>query len=397
MQFLNPEFLVLIPILFLFINKKNFLYVFSGVFVILAMAGLAKVTQKEIKIPNNDVYIAIDNSWSMACNDLKPNRLEAAKKAVAKFIKDTNYSISLLTFNKNIEMLAFPTQSKYKLLKKLKNIKLQKSSTDIEMVVNAINNINFQPKTIIIVSDGGDKKIEGNFIFWGFATKAGSKVPGYEGISKLNIIGKYFKSQKEIIKYINSNFHYEIKQVPVYHYYSGYFVLFALFMLLLNGLKMRFFIIIFLAILPYQSYALDSLGCLYQMFGFDKLAIREYKKTNSDFSNMKIGIYYMKQKEYKKAIKYFEKVKNYQKEKSYNTALCLIELEKYDKAYEIVKSLRIYNDEKIQNLYRGLYEYFKDLTIVYPIIYSPSKENKLKQTKQNNSNSKVSLKKDNPW
>ena len=395
MEFLNPEFLAFIPILFLFINKKNFLYVFSGVFVLLAMSGLAKVTQKEIKIPNNDVYIAIDNSWSMACEDLKANRLEAAKKAVAKFIKDTNYSISLLTFNKNIDMLVFPTQSKLLLLEKLKNIKLQKSSTDIEMVVNAINNINSQPKTIIIVSDGGDKKIEGNFIFWGFATKKGSKVPGYDGISKLNIIGKYFNDEKKIIQYINSHFHYKIKQVPIYKYYSKYFVLLALFMLFLNGLKMRFFVI-FLAVLPHQSYALDSLGCLYQMFGFEKLAIKEYKDTNSDFSNMKIGIYYMKHKKYKKAITYFQKVQKYQKEKSYNIALCLIELGKYDKAYEIMQSLKKYDDKKIQNLYKGLYEYFKDLTIVYPI-YNPSKENKQKQTKKNNSNSKSLLKKDNQW
>jgi tetratricopeptide (TPR) repeat protein len=110
---------------------------------------------------------------------------------------------------------------------------------------------------------------------------------------------------------------------------------------------------------------------------------------------MKVGIYYMKHKKYKKAIEYFNKVQNYQKEKSYNIALCLVELGKYDKAYEIMKSLKKYDDKKIQNLYKGLYEYFKDLTIVYPI-YNPSKENKQKQTK-NNSNSKTLLKKDNPW
>ncbi len=65
----------------------GFLKVFALTMMILALARPQFGTVKEeIKKYGIDIFLAMDVSYSMAAEDLKPNRLEAAKKVIGKFL-----------------------------------------------------------------------------------------------------------------------------------------------------------------------------------------------------------------------------------------------------------------------------------------------------------------------
>ncbi len=118
LTFINPEYfwgLLLIPvILYLFYKKqkqsfefsfykdlkkifKNNSYKFYLKIIILFLILLdfililanPNISNVEEKIKKNwiDIVIALDVSWSMQAEDLKPNRIEAAKNVISKFIK----------------------------------------------------------------------------------------------------------------------------------------------------------------------------------------------------------------------------------------------------------------------------------------------------------------------
>ena len=105
MNILHPEVLILIPLIFLFTTKKNLFFSLSATFLVLALSGIAKKEIKSIKLPNNDIFLLIDTTYSMACKDLKPNRLEYAKKEIIKLIKKVNKPIGIFSFDKNVNLL----------------------------------------------------------------------------------------------------------------------------------------------------------------------------------------------------------------------------------------------------------------------------------------------------
>ena len=106
------------------------------------------------------------------------------------------------------------------------------------------------------------------------------------------------------------------------------------------------------------------LGCFFDYLGFDDLAVREYKKDESDFSKIRLAKIYIKHKKYKKALKVLDKVSEYSDEKVLLKAIVLIKLKRYHQAREILsKSL----NKQAQNLYKKLDKYLKNnkMTIIY--------------------------------
>jgi tetratricopeptide (TPR) repeat protein len=106
------------------------------------------------------------------------------------------------------------------------------------------------------------------------------------------------------------------------------------------------------------------LGCIFDYLGFDDLAIRVYKKDESDFSQIRLAKIYIKHKKYKKALKVLDKVSEYSDEKVLLKAIVLIKLKRYYQAREILsKSL----NKEAQNLYKKLDKYLKNnkMTIIY--------------------------------
>jgi hypothetical protein len=235
----KPFMLLLIVFLFLFVNKKNFLYILSVSFLVFALSGVKAekyITKKVLK----DIFVLIDNTYSMMCDDLKPSRIALAKKYAIKLIKDFN-NVGVLSFDKGIDILCMPYDNKEKCIKKIKALKPKKIRTDISMALNFVNNLSDSKKTIIVLSDGGERKIKGDFIFLGLATSNGAKVPGFDEVSRLNIIGdKYFSytNFNNLIKYLKNSAFYEVK-LKSFKNLSFDFVLISFIIFLIALIKER--------------------------------------------------------------------------------------------------------------------------------------------------------------
>ena len=351
-------YLLLIPIVLFFINRKNFLYIFSAIFLILALSKVYKTKEyKEVKVNDKDIIFLIDTTYSMSCNDLKPNRLEYAKKEVKKVIKKLKHNVWVFSFAKKVKLLRNP-------LIDINSLKPIKTHTDIQMAINRVKYFSDSKKIIVVVSDGGDKKLKGDFIFWGFATKKGAKIPGFNAISKLNIIGDRFFNYNEgdkLLKYLTKNLT-STKKVEIYKDNSYYFIIVA-FILFLAGIiyERVMFVLLFFIVVPNSLKANDFLGCFYSYIGATSLAMKEFKNSNSDFGKMKEAIYLMKEHKYKESIQVLNRVKGYDKEKNFDKMLNYIKLKNYKRAYEIAYYLKNkYEDKRIDKIYSKLLEYNKN-------------------------------------
>jgi len=120
MNVLNPYILILIPVILIFTNKKNLFFSLSAIFLVLGLSEISKVETKKVKILNNDIFLVMDTTYSMLCNDLKPNRLEYLKKEAIKFVKKIDSPVGIAIFNNDVKVLSFPTTDKNRLLEKIK-------------------------------------------------------------------------------------------------------------------------------------------------------------------------------------------------------------------------------------------------------------------------------------
>ncbi|WP_457559988.1 VWA domain-containing protein [Caminibacter sp.] len=365
---LYPEVLILIPLILFVTNKKNFFFSLSAIFLVLALSGISKKEIKKVKIPSSDIFLVIDSTYSMACDDLKPNRLEFAKKEIKELLKYLKKPIGVVSFDKRVHLLTFPTTDYQLILKKIKPLKPVISKTDILMAINFVKYLSNNKKIIVVVSDGGEKKIKGDFIFWGFATKKGAKVPKFDAISRLNIIGKkYFKynETKKLAKYLNSTTLYSTKEVVTYKSYSYFFVIFSFIFFTIGIIfsKFRFFAI-FLILFPYNAKANDFLGCFYEYIGLKNLAIKEFKKSDTPLSHKKLALFYIQKNKYYDALKEIQKAKNTPQNR-YIKALILTKLQKYKDAFNTLKNIPLdKNGIKLYNLLKK-YAKIKSDTIVY--------------------------------
>ncbi len=417
----NIWILSLLPILLLFTNRKNFLFILSLAFLIVASSKITIKQKQEVKYPSNKVYLLIDNSYSMSCDDLKPNRLEFAKKEIKKFLKGVNKDVIVFEFNKFVHIVSANKINISKYLNKffenpgkkfpkfsyIDKIKIKKIGTDIKSAINSVKAINKSKKIIIVVSDGGDKKVDGDFIFWGFATKKGAKVPGFDGVSRLNIIGeKYFRYDevKKLIKYVNKLNIYSTTTVEKERDISIYFVIIGA-VLFLAGLIKKYIFLILLLILPQTGLrANETLGCIFQFFGLHKMAFSEFKQSKSELSKLKTSIYYIINDECDKAVLILKSMNEYEKQREYNLALCLVREKRYKEAFLKLQNLQreFTGDKKIKKFYLALKEYMDELKKT-TIIYQPLKKLKQKETKKkkktdnNETKNQYSIIKENPW
>ncbi len=413
--------LSLLPILLLFTNRKNFLFILSLVFLIVASSKITIKQKQEVKYPSNKVYLLIDNSYSMSCDDLEPNRLEFAKKEIKKFLNSVNKEVVTFEFNKFIHLISTNKINIPEFLNKffdnpskkipkfsyIDKIKIKRIGTDIKSAINSIKAINKSKKIIIVVSDGGDKKVDGDFVFWGFATKKGAKVPGFDGVSRLNIIGgKYFRYDEveKVVKYVNKiNIYstttvYKDKDISIYFVFLGA-------VLFLAGLIKKYIFLILLLILPQTELrANETLGCIYEFFGLHKMAFSEFKQSKSELSKLKTSIYYIINDECDKAVPILKSITKFKKQREYNLSLCLVRKKRYKEAFLKLQNLQreFSGDRKIKKFYLALKEYMDELKRT-TIIYQPLKKAKQEETKKkkktdnNETKNKYSIIKENPW
>ena len=142
---------------------KNLVMVLSIILLIIGMSNPQIGTKmEEVKREGVDLMIAIDLSYSMMAEDIKPNRLERAKQAISRLIdKLEGDRIGLVVFagEAYIQLPITTDYSAAKLFLSTVNTSIiptqgTKIGNAIDLCVKSFDNENAQSKAIIIITDG---------------------------------------------------------------------------------------------------------------------------------------------------------------------------------------------------------------------------------------------------
>ncbi|MSQ45528.1 MAG: VWA domain-containing protein [Ignavibacteria bacterium] len=140
----------------------------SILFVILALARPQSTFKSEVvKTEGIDIILAIDISSSMLAEDLKPNRIESAKKVLQQFISQRkNDRIGLVVFS-GVSFTQCPLTIDYSiLLNAIQNLKngIIEDGTAIGLgIANSVNRLKeskAKSKVIILLTDGVNNRGE---------------------------------------------------------------------------------------------------------------------------------------------------------------------------------------------------------------------------------------------
>ncbi len=197
MKFLNPVFLVFLPLIalcfWMMIRKKEsesvyysradslsrwglssslphivrWLYLAAITLVFIAGLRPAKGISRKEEVKNaRDIFIVMDTSLSMNAVDLKPNRLETAKKEAAEFIKKRNHDrLGIVVFGGVAAIhcpLSFDRKALGRLVKEMKAGMTGEDGTAIGdglgVAVKHLAKSESVSKIIILLTDGANNR-----------------------------------------------------------------------------------------------------------------------------------------------------------------------------------------------------------------------------------------------
>ncbi len=206
MSFLNPEFFWLFLLLIPIFIKKSFKefsfvswgYILTFTFIVLAVCRPV-VEQEPIKSERvlSDVIIAVDLSYSMHADDIKPSRLKRAKEILKELVyTQKNSRFAVLGFTTNAIILSPLTEDSELLLHLYdsldENLIMTKGSSVMPALELAAKVSKSKTPSVVILSDGADElsyESEASFakergmrvnIFM-LATKLGGTLKGEKG------------------------------------------------------------------------------------------------------------------------------------------------------------------------------------------------------------------------
>ena len=142
---------------------KNMLFVLAILFLIIGLSNPQVGTKmEEVKREGVDLMIAIDLSYSMMAQDIKPNRLERAKQAISRLIdKLEGDRIGLVVFagEAYVQLPITTDYSAAKLFLSTVNTSIiptqgTKIGNAIDLCSKSFDKENTQSKAIIIITDG---------------------------------------------------------------------------------------------------------------------------------------------------------------------------------------------------------------------------------------------------
>ena len=426
-------------------RQKNLLYI-TLFFTLLALSRPVIINApSEQKFDAKDYIIALDASFSMQAEDLKPSRYEVAKKNIAHIIKDLNKDrFSIFVFTSNAMLISPPTTDSTISMMALNSLEpknILTKGTSLLSLFQTIAKTSYKEKNLIVFTDGGEDRDLSQLVK---ICKKSSIIPYIVAtgsnngtvlkkdnkaildnhknlvISKINPLlkplakecnGKYYElnTNKDISKKIindlkdqDSSIKTTTKVVSYKELYS--FPLFiALLSFFLSVTKLHQLFVFFpLLFLPYPIHAtplfnfyhLDKANQAYKNQMFLEAAKEFQKLSPSPKSYYDSAVTYYKAKNYKKAIELFSQIKStnprLKQNIFYNLGNCAVKLKKYDKAKQYYqKALALGFDKdafyNLSLLYKlGLKEQ-KNLADMFP-----KKNRQKKQTvkkKQNNKNS----------
>lgn len=144
-------------------------HVAAGLFltmIVLMMIGFARPASS-VKVPRDraTIMVAVDVSLSMMAQDVAPNRMEAAKAAAKKFIRElpSRFNVGVVSFAGNANLIAAPSADRDTAIASLDQLSLAKRTAIGEAVftsLQAIRTFDTQaahdppPAHIVLLSDG---------------------------------------------------------------------------------------------------------------------------------------------------------------------------------------------------------------------------------------------------
>ena len=175
MSFIYPWLLSLIIPISIYIWQKGKKSITQKLHLIALLLLIIAISRPVIKDKNQkerfkigSVIIALDISASMRANDIKPNRLLASKETIQLFLKrNKKNQIALIAFSSNpllISPLSRDTNLILSSLKALNEKYILTKGTDIKKLLYKVAKFPISQKLLIIFSDGGDKIIDNKLI-----------------------------------------------------------------------------------------------------------------------------------------------------------------------------------------------------------------------------------------
>jgi Ca-activated chloride channel family protein len=136
------------------------------IMIMLMMIGFARPASS-VKVPRDraTIMVAVDVSLSMMAQDVPPNRMEAAKAAAKKFIRELppRFNVGVVSFAGNANLIAAPTADRDTAIASLDQLALAKRTAIGEAVftsLQAVRSFDTQaaqdppPAHIVLLSDG---------------------------------------------------------------------------------------------------------------------------------------------------------------------------------------------------------------------------------------------------
>lgn len=448
MTLLNPWILfALPPLLYLYIKnlpqesslQTKLLYL-SLVFMFISISQpVLSHTISDEKFNSQEYIIALDASYSMQADDLKPTRYDMAKEAIKELlILHPKDKFTIFAFTSNTLLISPPTTDiavSIQALDALNPMYILTKSTNFYKLFMSIAKISLKKKNLIIFSDGGDEQDinklvrilkKNNIIpyFIATATHTGAALKKDNKylkdlhnslvISKINPIlkdvaslsdGYYYElSSLNIINSIskdiqNRTLKKEIKlKVQKYKelFFIPLFIAFILYFLAITKLH-QIYILIPIFLLPYKVdasfldfYHLKEAKSYYISKEYNLAAKEFHAMEPSVQSYYNLATSYYKACQYKNALKYYSQIKTHHRKIKqsifYNMANAAVHLKEYDKAKELYKkALTLGND--IDSLY--------NLNLLVKLHLKSAKVQKNTQVQKEKKSKKSSAKKGN--
>ncbi|WP_457641736.1 VWA domain-containing protein [Persephonella sp.] len=400
-ELLKPEYLwLIIPVLIIYViyntilegkeKTESFIFTVIAVLLIFTLAHpVIKTGYKTIYKKDAEIMVLLDHSLSMAVDDIKPSRFEAARKKIIKLIKKLQEEkIGLLLFSDRSEIVFMPYDKKEDIVNFLKNSQIElKGSTNLLDAFSTANSaLTGKKRIIVLVSDGGDEDIskvielvkESQLIvvYYGIGTVKGGKVPGFNAVSKLNLDlekiseisgglsvaitknGSDIREIAEFIKKISDTTKKELLKIPDYTELTPFIAFFILGWILLNSALKRFMTVLIISLMINSfSYGGEIKGYFYYITGDYEKAAEEFLKEKDPESQFNGAVSYIKAGMCDKSINILKNIKteniDLSKKVEYNLAFCYILTGKYKKGKDILEKLtQIYSeDKKIKKLF----------------------------------------------
>jgi len=385
-------------------RQKRLLYL-SLAFILLALSRpVIQDGLSEQKFDASDFIIALDASYSMQADDVKPNRYTFAKEHITTILKQRNHDrFTLFSFTTNAMLISPPTTDTALSMLALDALEpryILTKGTSLRALFKAVAKTSFKEKNLILFTDGGEESDlkglvniakEAHIIPFIVAvgsksgttlTKDGKLLKDTNNnlvISRINPIlkplalesgGRYYELSdnhnisEEIIADLQAKKKTKESTVSVMNYTELFTIpLFIAIMLFFFSVTKFHQIYLFLPLLLFSQptkasmlfdfHHLNSANEQFREGNFSQSAKAFGKLTPSVASYYNQAVAHYKAKEYKKAMQLFSQIQTPNpdiKEKIYyNMGNCAIKLKKYDRAkiyYQKALSLKADHDAK---------------------------------------------------